>query len=154
MSRRYKIAWLCEALLVSRSGYYDWIKRRQDPGPRQLDNTRLRQRIREEFMNIDETWREIISIEINQLLFAYSLACLPESRRGTDRGDFPLFHDDFELVANSIRQNQMCVREYHLVMQAILPAASWRLNRNSRRDPGNSSRTRLSASLDALAPEP
>ena len=56
MSRRYKIAWLCEALLVSRSGYYDWIKRRQDPGPRQLENTRLRQRIREEFMRSRQTY--------------------------------------------------------------------------------------------------
>ncbi len=25
MSGSYKIAWLCEALLVSRSGYYAWI---------------------------------------------------------------------------------------------------------------------------------
>ena len=24
MSGQYKVAWLCEALLVSRSGYYDW----------------------------------------------------------------------------------------------------------------------------------
>ena len=56
MSRRYKIAWLCEALLVSRSGYYDWLKRRQDPGPRQLENTRLRQRIREEFMRSRQTY--------------------------------------------------------------------------------------------------
>ena len=56
MSGRYKIAWLCEALLVSRSGYYDWIKRRQDPGPRQLENTRLRQRIREEFMRSRQTY--------------------------------------------------------------------------------------------------
>ena len=49
MSGQYKVAWLCEALLVSRSGYYDWIKRARHPGPRQLENTRLRQRIREEF---------------------------------------------------------------------------------------------------------
>ena len=31
MSGPYKVAWLCEALLVSRSGYYDWKKRRSDP---------------------------------------------------------------------------------------------------------------------------
>ena len=49
MSGHYKIAWLCEALLVSRSGYYAWFKRRRCPGPRQLENTRLRERIREEF---------------------------------------------------------------------------------------------------------
>ena len=50
MSGQYKTAWLCEALLVSRSGYYAWIKRRRFPGPRQLENMRLRERIREEFM--------------------------------------------------------------------------------------------------------
>ena len=56
MSGRYKIAWLCEALLVSRSGYYNWIKRRHYPGPRQLENTRLRARIREEFMRSRQTY--------------------------------------------------------------------------------------------------
>jgi len=56
MSGQYKIAWLCEALLVSRSGYYDWIKRRSHPGPRQLENTRLRARIREEFMRSRQTY--------------------------------------------------------------------------------------------------
>jgi len=43
----YKAAWLCEALLVSRSGYYDWKKRTSKPGPRQMENMQLRQRIRE-----------------------------------------------------------------------------------------------------------
>jgi putative transposase len=56
MSGQYKVAWLCEALLVSRSGYYDWIKRRRNPGPRQLENSRLRQRIREEFMRSRQTY--------------------------------------------------------------------------------------------------
>jgi len=45
----YKIAWLCEALLVSRSGYYQWKERRERPGPRQLESRFLRARIREEF---------------------------------------------------------------------------------------------------------
>ena len=49
MSGQYKVAWLCEALLVSRSGYYDWKERRHLPGSRQLENIRLRERIREEF---------------------------------------------------------------------------------------------------------
>ena len=49
MSGQYKVAWLCEALLVSRSGYYDWKERRHSPGPRQMQNMQLRQRIREEF---------------------------------------------------------------------------------------------------------
>ncbi len=49
MSGHYKIAWLCEALLVSRSGYYDWKEQRDQPGPRQVENTHLRARIRKEF---------------------------------------------------------------------------------------------------------
>ena len=56
MSGQYKTAWLCDALLVSRSGYYGWIKRRRCPGPRQLENIRLRQRIREEFMRSRQTY--------------------------------------------------------------------------------------------------
>jgi putative transposase len=56
MSGHYKIAWLCEALLVSRSGYYAWIKRRRFPGPRQLENMRLRERIREEFVRSRQTY--------------------------------------------------------------------------------------------------
>jgi hypothetical protein len=44
MSGQYKVAWLCEALLVSRSGYYDWQRRRRQPGPRQVENLQLRQR--------------------------------------------------------------------------------------------------------------
>ena len=56
MSGQYKTAWLCEALLVSRSGYYAWIKRRRFPGPRQLENMRLRERIREEFARSRQTY--------------------------------------------------------------------------------------------------
>jgi len=56
MSGQYRTAWLCEALLVSRSGYYAWIKRRRFPGPRQLENTRLRERIREEFARSRHTY--------------------------------------------------------------------------------------------------
>jgi putative transposase len=56
MSGQYKIAWLCEALLISRSGYYDWKKRRRTPGPRQIENTRLRERIREEFARSHHTY--------------------------------------------------------------------------------------------------
>ena len=50
MSGQYKVAWLCEALLVSRSGYYDWKERRSHPGPRQMENDRLRERIHQEFI--------------------------------------------------------------------------------------------------------
>lgn len=56
MSGRYKVAWLCEALLVSRSGYYDWVRRRQRPGLRQAANLQLRQRIREEFARSRDTY--------------------------------------------------------------------------------------------------
>ena len=56
MSGQYKVAWLCEALLVSRSGYYDWQRRRQRPGPRQVANLQLRQRIRLEFERSRDTY--------------------------------------------------------------------------------------------------
>jgi putative transposase len=56
MSGQHKVAWLCEALLVSRSGYYDWKKRRHQPGPRQVENARLRERIREEFARSRQTY--------------------------------------------------------------------------------------------------
>ena len=56
MSGQYKTAWLCEALLVSHSGYYAWIKGRRFPGPRQLENMRLGERIREEFMRRRQTY--------------------------------------------------------------------------------------------------
>jgi putative transposase len=47
--QQYKIAWLCEALLVSRSGYYHWKERQHQPGKREMENQQLRARIREEF---------------------------------------------------------------------------------------------------------
>lgn len=56
MSGRYKVQWLCEALLVSRSGYYDWLRRRHEPGLRERENCKLRQRIREEFARSRETY--------------------------------------------------------------------------------------------------
>jgi putative transposase len=56
MSGQYKVAWLCEALLVSRSGYYDWLERRRQPGPRELENTHLRERIRHEFARSRKTY--------------------------------------------------------------------------------------------------
>jgi transposase InsO family protein len=56
VSGQHKISWLCEALLVSRSGYYDWVKRRHHPGVREAENIRLRQRIREEFERSRQTY--------------------------------------------------------------------------------------------------
>jgi putative transposase len=54
--QNYKVAWLCEALLVSRSGYYHWKERREEPGPRQVESNFLRARIREEFTRSRKTY--------------------------------------------------------------------------------------------------
>ena len=56
MSGQYKVAWLCEALLVSRSGFYDWQERRRQPGLRQVENIRLRERIRHAFARSRQTY--------------------------------------------------------------------------------------------------
>jgi hypothetical protein len=56
MSGQYKAAWLCEALLVSRSGYYHWVQRRRQPDPRALENIRLRERIHHEFVRSHKTY--------------------------------------------------------------------------------------------------
>ncbi len=56
MSGQYKVAWLCEALLVSRSGYYHWRERRAQPGPRQAETIHLRACIREEFARSRQTY--------------------------------------------------------------------------------------------------
>jgi putative transposase len=56
MSDQYKVTWLCEALLVSRSGYYGWKERRAHPGPRQVETAHLRARIREEFTRSRQTY--------------------------------------------------------------------------------------------------
>jgi putative transposase len=56
MSAQYKVARLCEALLVSRSGYYDWKKRRSKPGSREVENIRLREQIREQFTRSRQTY--------------------------------------------------------------------------------------------------
>ena len=56
MSGQYRVAWLCEALLVSRSGYYDWVERSHRPGPRQVETSHWRERIREEFARSRQTY--------------------------------------------------------------------------------------------------
>jgi len=56
MSGQYKIAWLCEALMVSRSGYYDWCRQAQRPGLRQQQNAALRQQIRAAYTASRETY--------------------------------------------------------------------------------------------------
>lgn len=67
MSGQYKLAWLCEALLVSRSGYYDWVQRRRQPGLRQLETARLRERIRHGFARSRQTY--------GSPRLAYALGC-------------------------------------------------------------------------------
>ena len=56
MSDQYKTKWLCEALVVSRSGYYDWLRRRETPGRGARENLVLRERIREEFERSRRTY--------------------------------------------------------------------------------------------------
>jgi putative transposase len=56
MSTQYPLARLCEALLVSRSGYYAWLERRRHPGPRQVETAHLRGRIRAEFARSRQTY--------------------------------------------------------------------------------------------------
>lgn len=56
MSGHYHISQLCETLLVSRSGFYDWRRRRQVPGPRQRENLALRQRLRTAFEQSRRTY--------------------------------------------------------------------------------------------------
>lgn len=46
MSGSYNIAWLCEALMVSRSGYYAWQRRQRHPCRRERENRALTERIR------------------------------------------------------------------------------------------------------------
>lgn len=56
MSGDYNVKWLCEVLLVSSSGYYDWKKRRENPGPRAKANADLKRRIREEYERSEQTY--------------------------------------------------------------------------------------------------
>jgi putative transposase len=56
MSGEHKVELLCEALMVSRSGYYDWVHRRSVPGKRAQENAILRQRIRESFEGSRRTY--------------------------------------------------------------------------------------------------
>ena len=46
MKDDYSITALCQALEVSASGYYDWEQRKSSPGPRALEEQRLRTEIR------------------------------------------------------------------------------------------------------------
>ncbi len=87
MSGQYKVAWLCEALLVSRSSYYDWLARRRQPGPRQVEETRLRARIRAEFLRSGETY--------GSPRLAHALGCPGRRNR----------------IARLMRQERLCARQ-------------------------------------------
>lgn len=56
MSGDYTVQWLCEALLVSSSGYYAWLKRCENPSPRAKANAELKQRIYEEYERSNRTY--------------------------------------------------------------------------------------------------
>ena len=56
MSGRYKVAWLCEALVASRSGYYGWCRRRACPGPRARANAQLQEQVRTAFLSSRQTY--------------------------------------------------------------------------------------------------
>ena len=67
MSGQYKVEWLCEALLVSRSGYYDWKERRDKPGRRQIESARLTERIIEEFENSRRTYGTNLVVRVGAI---------------------------------------------------------------------------------------
>jgi transposase-like protein len=41
LSDRFSLAWLCRQLGVARSGFYAWLQRQLNPGPRSLENADL-----------------------------------------------------------------------------------------------------------------
>src|SRR5438105_3957977 len=141
MSGQYKVAWLCEALLVSRSGYYDWIKRRRHPGLRQVENTRLRQRIREEFMRSRQTYgsprlarvlgcpgkrNRIARLMRLERLFARQRskyrAATTDSRHG---GPMPLTTCEVSPCSGSIRSGPPMPRAFSPVKAGYIWSQSW-----------------------------
>ena len=59
------------------------------------------------YMDIDETRRKIISVNIDDLVFAAGGPL-------ANRGDFSLLDDEFETIANFVGKNQAGVAEDHL----------------------------------------
>jgi putative transposase len=56
MSGQHDVTQLCAVLAVSRSGYYDWLKRQAHPAQRVVENTRLCAQIREVFVANEEAY--------------------------------------------------------------------------------------------------
>ncbi len=46
---RFPIAWLCQRLDVARSGYYSWLQRQSNPGPRRTEDEEIASEIYEVF---------------------------------------------------------------------------------------------------------
>ena len=102
---RHRGAWpvgmMCEALGVSRSGFYGWLGRA--PSRRSLEDERLGQLARQSFLDSDRTygarrvWREVLATgsscglhRIERLMRVQALRARPR-RRGlpADRGERP-----------------------------------------------------------------
>ena len=97
----WPVAMLCEALGVSRSGFYGWLTRPRSQ--RSLDDNVISQQIRRSFLDSDRTygarrvWRDVLEAglhcglhRIERLMQAHALRARPR-RRGLplDRADRP-----------------------------------------------------------------
>ena len=56
MSGAHNLNLLCKTLLVSRSGYYDWLERRNVPGRRATEDAVLKKRIQHEYQKSRRTY--------------------------------------------------------------------------------------------------
>jgi putative transposase len=56
MKTEHPIRSLCAALEVSPSGYYDWVQRRIEPGPRARENAQLREQIQRIHLDSRQTY--------------------------------------------------------------------------------------------------
>lgn len=98
----WPVVMMCEALGVSRSGFYAWLERPRSQ--RSLDDERLGRLARECFIDSDRTygsrrvWRDVLAVgercglhRVERLMRAQALRARPR-RRGlpVDRGDRPL----------------------------------------------------------------
>lgn len=90
MKTEHPIMDLCEALEVSRSGYYDWSQRQAAPGPRALEDERLRGRIKAAHAESRETYG---SPRIRQEL------CAQGARHGRNR------------ISRLMREEGLCGRQ-------------------------------------------
>src|SRR2546423_15690583 len=104
MSGQYRTAWLCEALLVSRSGYYAWIRRRRCPGPRQLENIRLRQRVREEFARSRQTYGSPRLAQVLGLMISNTFLASPKQGVPKNLGE----NSSSRITKNRLLRSALC----------------------------------------------